>query len=60
MTHERRLALLTTKADIHTKANTENKASAVRALVKEGLYTKKGMLSSNYGGARIAPRPKKA
>ena len=60
MTGERRLALLTAKATKHAKVHARSKASATKALVKEGLYTTIGSLSPNYGGEPRKPAIKRA
>lgn len=51
MTSERRLALVTALAARHAKANTASPAAAKKVLVREGIYTRSGDLSPNYGGS---------
>jgi hypothetical protein len=55
MTSEQRLALLTAKAKKYSRFYAQSKSSAVKVLTEEGLYTKTGALSPNYGGKITKP-----
>jgi hypothetical protein len=50
MTAEQRRSAVLTLIERHTAAKTVSKAVARNSLIAEGIYTKKGQLTAEFGG----------
>lgn len=51
MTHAERNAAIKKLIEQRTEATTSTREIARETLIKEGIYTKKGNLTANYGGS---------
>ncbi len=51
MTHAERNAAIKKLIEERTAKTTSSKEIARQTLIKEGIYTKKGNLTANYGGS---------
>lgn len=54
MTHTQRNAEILRMLDEETARATVTKAAAREALIKEGIYTKRGKLRAEFGGGKKA------
>lgn len=59
MTHQQRNAAILKLLETYTQKTTISRAVARKALIEEGIYTKKGKLRVEFGGERKAAKAAK-